>query len=417
MADDDYGDRDIGSDPDIGDFENAYRPSGSSSLTEAVAFIRTSDRQVARRCRRKFNWSYLHRGNRTGRGVRSPLWLGTGFHFAVEDLHGYRHFDRPSEALEAYAQACKRSQRGTDQRVPDNWQEDLKLGMGMLEYYEEWLQSRPPLQTYEVNGVPQVEVRFQIPIPMDPGLLRAFGFDRAVYTGTIDRVIIDEYNRLWPLDYKTAKRIQTNHLENDPQVSAYMWAASHIYSLPVAGFIYQQHLKGIPKEPDFLKTSGMFSVSKNLRTTHTLYAKALRNLYGNLERAPRVNIEYLNMLIDQEQPRSDKLVSQIFVERNQNVIEAEGEKILLEAADMLNPSLPIYPNPTRDCSWDCDFLQACLSVDDGSDWQWEIEQNTFDREEEDVSWRTHLQLPQRPQPLPRLHRGRNNQLQRYLRSL
>jgi len=29
----------------------------------------------------------------------------------------------------------------------------------------------------------------------------------------------------------------------------------------------------------------------------------------------------------------------------------------------------LYPNPTKDCSWDCDFKDICSMVDEGDDWQ------------------------------------------------
>lgn len=29
----------------------------------------------------------------------------------------------------------------------------------------------------------------------------------------------------------------------------------------------------------------------------------------------------------------------------------------------------MYPNPTKDCTWDCDFLPVCPMMDDGSDWK------------------------------------------------
>ncbi len=32
-----------------------------------------------------------------------------------------------------------------------------------------------------------------------------------------------------------------------------------------------------------------------------------------------------------------------------------------------------YPNPTGDCSWDCEFLPICAQMDDGSDYEYTIE--------------------------------------------
>jgi hypothetical protein len=32
---------------------------------------------------------------------------------------------------------------------------------------------------------------------------------------------------------------------------------------------------------------------------------------------------------------------------------------------MLNSDLYLYPNPTRDCIWDCPLRHVCLAIDDG----------------------------------------------------
>lgn len=355
-----------------------------------VAYIRTSDRSTYRRCRRKFGWSYLHRGNRTRKEARDPLWIGTGFHFAMEDFHGFKRYPDAASAFRAYALACKATPRYP---LPPNWEELTDFTVGMLEYYEQWLQTRDALTTLVIDGQPQVEVRFEIPLDLDSEWLLARGFDRAIYTGTIDRVVVDEFGRIWLVDYKTAKIIQTGHLETDGQISAYCWAASKLYNLPIAGFIYQQHRKIVPHPPVFLKSAKMFSVAKNQSTTHTLYRTALVNLYGSVQDAPDVNVQFLNLLTAEETDRADKIIRRDYVERNLHQIEAEDQKIQMEAYEMLNPDLQIYPNPTRDCSWDCDFKGACLNMDDGSDWEYELISSTVDREEEDLSWRSHLILP------------------------
>lgn len=31
--------------------------------------------------------------------------------------------------------------------------------------------------------------------------------------------------------------------------------------------------------------------------------------------------------------------------------------------------IAMYPNPTRDCIWDCSFLPLCPMMDDSSDWK------------------------------------------------
>jgi hypothetical protein len=389
---------------DVQDFQETFsEPVKGLSFPDRVAIVRTSDRMTFRRCRRKFNWWYVHRNNLTKKETPGYFWFGTGFHFALEDYHGYRRFPSPSDAFMAFTDACRRTPGFP---IPQDYDELVELGQGMMAYYEEWLETRDPLVTLEIDGVPQVEVNFQIPIPIDPDLLRSWGYDRAVYVGTIDRVVIDDLGQLWPGDYKTAKIIQTSHIDTDPQISAYCWAMRHIYNMPVGGFFYMQFKKTVPHEPAFLKSTSSFSVAKNQNTTYALYRKALQNAYGDVNRAPTPNIQYLNYLQSQETEKADSLIRFDTIERNQNQIESEGLKILQETLEMLNPDLPLYPNPTRDCSWDCGFREACIGMDSGLDWEHELELTTVDREEEVTSWRQRVRYPETAHHLPRLRQIR-----------
>lgn len=357
-------------------------------MNERIAKIRTSDRISFKRCRRRWGFSSSLKMNRQEDEARTPLWLGTGFHFAMEDYHGYNKYSHPSGAFKAY---CEATRKAPSKRYPEDWKDGAELAIGMLDYYVEWLQTRNPLQTFWYNGKPQVEVRFEIPLPLPEELLRKYGWDAAVYQGTLDRVCIDEHDRLWILDFKTAKQFSITHLDTDPQVSAYTWAGTVLYpNKPIAGMIYQQHKKVVPTGPEFLSSSKRFSTAKLQATTHRLYKKALDNLYGQAKNAPAGNIEFLNYLASIEGPDEDPLIRRDWEYRNITQLEAEGEKILMEVADMLNPDLSMYPNPTRDCSWDCFGKAACIMMDDGSDWESELMTSTISRDDEDDNWRNYL---------------------------
>lgn len=348
--------------------------------------IRTSDRISFRRCRRRWGWTSHLRRNRTSAYLAEPLWTGTAFHFCMEDYHGLNRFGNPLDALSAFVEAYSRT---PELKLPDGWKEEVKLLQGMIKHYTDyWLPQRSPLTTYIIDGVPQVEVNFEIRLPIElPWDPEAEVF----YVGRIDRVVIDSHERLWVLDYKTAKAMTSLHLEIDQQMTTYCWASNAIYDLPTAGFIYQQHRKALPEAPTFL-ASGRFSVNKSQKTTRAIYKEALLKLYGEVITAPKDNVEFLNHLASLEQEHSDGFVQRNFESRNEHQLQAEGTKILLEAPEMLNPDTPLYPNPTRDCGW-CDFYIPCVSMDDGSDWEYEIEATTRKRSEESDPWRQHLVYP------------------------
>lgn len=357
---------------------------------ERVAVIRTTDRMIYRRCRRRWHWSSHLRMNLGMKEGASPLWMGSGFHFALEDFHGLQKFTRASDAFSKYAEATKRKD---PKGLPATYLEDWELCNAMLDYYQfDWLKHRKPLETYVHNGIPQVEVNFRVEIPIDPTYLKECGFDRCVYSGTLDRVCVDEWGQLWIVEYKTAKQIQTLHLANDSQVSSYCWAGPYIYGLPVVGVIYQQHRKDLPKPPKLLAT-GRLSLAKDQLTTRPLFRQALINQYGSVERAPGEYVEYLNELAKKETIEGDKFVDRRKIQRNDNQVQAEAEKIVMEAMEMINPNTPLYPNPTRDCQFMCSFNGPCVSLDDGSDWEYELQLLTKPREAYYDSWRELIEYP------------------------
>ena len=357
---------------------------------ERVAVLRTSDRNAYRNCRRNWAWSSHLRNNLTSKGSSPvPLWFGSGIHFALEDYHGSRKHVHPRDAWLNFYQATIASKEAPPLAL---CKEHKELGVGMLDYYSEvWMEGRDPLRTYEFNGRLCTEVNIEIPLPIPEDKLKAWGWDKAVYSLTLDRVIIDDDGLLWVVEYKTAKTIQTQHFQLDPQVTAYMWAATHVFDKPVQGVIYQQHLKTLPQEPLILR-GGKLSCNQQQKTTHALYRKGLEALHGKVVNAPGANVEFLNSLLEREDHRGDPFIRRDKVTRNTTTIKAEGVKIMAEAEEMLNPDTPLYPNPTRDCSWRCPFVSPCISFDDGSNAELEMSLGYEQRKGREDRWRKQLKL-------------------------
>jgi hypothetical protein len=356
-----------------------------------VAIIRTSDRVAFKACRRRWGWSSHLRHNLGPRYGIAPLWLGTGLHFALEDFHGYNRFGHPKTAFEAFVKA---STLHNKKKLPEDLDDLVALGSGMMDYYILWLQQRPHslMKTLWVNGIPQVEVNFRFRIPGD---WTRFGYDEVYYSGTIDRVCVDQDGVLWPLDYKSAKNIEIMHYLTDPQVGAYMWATPHLYDMPVGGFMYMQFRKAIPN-PGRILMSGGVSHAQGQSTTHFLYRKTLQEVYGSVDNAPEKCQGLLNELAIQEDENKDSFIQIDRIYRNERQAQSEGVKILMEIEDMLNPNLPLYPNPTRFCAAynnPCPFLSPCTSMDDGGDWLYELEATTEPRESKYDAWRNKLVYP------------------------
>jgi hypothetical protein len=370
--------------------------------------IRTSDRISFKKCRRSWSWSSHLKRNLGPSNLNPYLWFGSAVHYALEDYHGYKHFQTAQDAFRAY---CIATSKQSERELPDEAPELFGLGSRMMDYYENyWLKScnRKQDETYWEDGIPQVEVNFEIPVPLeDHPLLEAYakehGADCVLYRGTIDRIAIDEYGRLWVVEYKTAKRAEHMHYQTDPQVTTYVWAATHMYpEREVAGVVYHQFVKNDPQPPRILST-GAVSTAKNLMTSVPLYERALTRMYGKVGLAPKANREYLTNLMTKEDENNDKYIQRTYIERNRHMVEAEAQKILLELEDMLNPDLPLYPNPTRDCSRMCSFLASCVSFDDGSDWEGILRDRFSERDGLSDYWRRRIPDPERLSSLRENH--------------
>lgn len=355
--------------------------------------IRTSDRISFKQCRRKWGWSSHLKRNLGPKSLAGPLWFGSAIHYALEDFHGHNRFGKPSVAFRAY---CISTSKQFGRDLPLDAQELYQLGIQMMDYYtDHWLRFRKVNPIYWEDGVPQVEVNFEIPLPLEEHPLlaeyaRANGADCVLYRGTIDGVSIDADGCLWIKEYKTAKLAEQNHYQTDPQVTTYVWAASHIYNRPVIGVEYWQFVKKAPEPPRVL-SSGKISTASNLVSSYPLYYQALEDMYGDPNRAPKENKEKLAQIGAAETEFKDRFVLMERIRRNEHMSNAEAVKILLECEDMLNPDLPLYPNPTRDCSRMCSFLGACVTMDDGGDWEYELELEFSERDQApDRLWRERL---------------------------
>jgi hypothetical protein len=182
------------------------------------------------------------------------------------------------------------------------------------------------------------------------------------YHGTMDRIVRDKLGRWWIMDFKTAKGADTNKLDTDDQISAYIWAATILFKKPIYGFIYLQLTKDIVQEPRRLK-NGDLSVDKKQKTTYSLLKKELLNDYGDISKAPNKYIQFLNELASRETPEGDRFIRWDFIKRNDAQIINTSKAIYGELALMMHPDLVCFPNPTRDCIWDCPIREACIAMD------------------------------------------------------
>ena len=348
-----------------------------------TVYIHTHDRITFKRCRRKWAWGSDLRHNLEPelKVERDNLWFGVGFHFALEDFHGYNRFGHPIHALEAYYASFPEIER------PSRADELTELGIKMFEHYtDRWLPRRDDFKTYWVDGKPQVEVKFQLELA---DLSTQYGMP-VIYQGTLDRVVQDEHGRLWVEDYKTAAAIDINKLATDPQISAYLWAAEQWYEQYFAGMVYTQFAKDAPSPPKILR-NGKPSLDKRQKTCHQMYRGVLLERFGD-SRFPNEYVDFLNNLVGQETPEGDRYIRRDLVERNFEAKANTYKHIMMEAEEMLNKHLYIYPNETRDCAWDCEFRTVCIALNEGADADYLLREAFVKKGDRD-EWRKRIKWP------------------------
>lgn len=364
--------------------------------------IRTSDRRTFRRCLRKWDFQSSLRGNWQHIGTEQNInfWFGSAIHFSMEDYHGENKFGDPRKAFWAYYQAFPADE------LPMGAEAHYELGMAMLSYYLTWYKRHNDVTGFETALVdPEthqlynpyqvkktdrmeyaVEQSFILPlntyvaVDANDNIRKAFfnvqdpscisftynGIECDIvpicYHGTMDRIVCDKYGRYWILDYKTAKGADTNKLDTDDQISAYLWAFEKWFGIKPYGFIYLQLTKEAVQEPKRLK-NGELSVDKKQKTTYSLLKQEIINDYGTVNAAPSKLIQFLNHMASIESPEGDRFIRWDFVKRTPEQIKSTEEHIMGELHHMLWEDLYCYPSPTRDCIWDCPCRDLCLALD------------------------------------------------------
>lgn len=116
--------------------------------------------------------------------------------------------------------------------------------------------------------------------------------------------------------------------------------------------------------------------------------------YGTV---PSKYLDIINHFAAQETPEGDRFINRQTIYRNETFMENTERAIFAEVQDMIDPHLSLYPNQTRDCTWDCQFRAISLAMDDGSDYEY-MKQTEFERWEgegyKSNQWRKRLKYPE-----------------------
>lgn len=240
---------------------------------------------------------------------KSPaLVLGSLVHKSLETFYSLENRDksleeRAAEAMRVYDdQVASEADRvlgaGGDQ---ERFDKDSHMGRQMLRYYYE--EVAPNDDFIPVASELKIETRIK-------NLNGKSSWCN--FIGYVD-AIVEREGRLYILEHKTARNLDTKHLITDSQVTQYIWALRQM-GYDVCGVYYNILRKCDP--------------------------------YSSRTKAP---YHYREAVF-----------------RNDSEIEECGRQLYLNYIAMKQcKQYSYFTNPTRDCSWDCEFRPLCIAEMEG----------------------------------------------------
>lgn len=359
--------------------------------------IRTSDRLQWKRCRRSHHFSSIMHQNLVPNRTAKPLEFGTDWHEAMASLYDpdtwalVRDSKTRGPILESVRQVFVNANFGhranhadpdsgyIDQEVRDDYDERQTLGLLMLDGYFDW-----SIDVDEFTPV-HVEVDFEVPILTPEGTEMYCDCHDwpVVYQGRLDGIVQDAFGWYWILEHKTAGQFgDTEHLQLDEQTGSYAWAIQRMLGIRVQGVIYNEAVKKVAHPPQELmrpREGRNFSVNKQADTTYELALRTLTKAGEDLE----LYDDFLGYL----KLQGNKFFRRTQVHRNIHELKDQGLRIYYEAKEMISPDTVPYPNPSRFNCMMCSFRQPCIAMNDGSDYQFLIEEDYRIRTKDEVDAR------------------------------
>lgn len=362
-----------------------------------LPLLRGSERKDFKRCPTRWGWAW--RDGLESNRQKMPLWFGTGIHLAFEQWYvpGIKRGRDLRETWLEYCDGVKELMRVDRASFPGDYEQVVVdaegIGLAMLDNYlveygtdEEW-EILSPEQTFSVR-IPR-----HAPDDMTPV---------ARFHGTFDIVARNRGNGhvfLW--DHKTAKSIQTRHLPMDDQAGGYWAVADNVLRRQgtigkkerISGILYNFLMKAAP---DARPVNEKGLSTNKPKKEH--FVAAIIEHEAEQHRAHDAIDEWMNGEGARREAELKKMkLADLVEEANESDLVVLGEvssqqpsprfhretvyrtskerrrqiQHISDEVQAMNQyregNLPLFKNPTRDCTWDCDFYDLCLADENGGD--------------------------------------------------
>lgn len=259
-----------------------------------------------------------------------PLQSGTRVHEALEAYYTPDSEADPRAVLEdtlqaahtGYLERCVEADTEPDMFVLERFRKDAELERAMVEGYFQWLaDTGADSDLYITDAEQKIRVTDE---QLGAELIKPF----EVVAKLDARAIEESTGKRLFIDHKTVQSLTqaTAGLRADPQMLHY-------------------HLLEFLTHTGEVCDGALYNMLRKVKRTK----KANPPFYGR-EHVPHNEDE-----IESYRLRMLGLIANVF----------ELEQRLKDMPDM-GPKMFAQPNPTRDCAWDCEFVQICTMFDDGS---------------------------------------------------
>ncbi len=236
-----------------------------------------------------------------------------------------------------------------------DWNDHLELGELMLRRYFEWAATMDSFSPIRVES--QFEVN--IPDPFQPG--RDLAWREGVpirYRGRIHLLVVDGHDAYWLVKHQVIDE-QWSDLDDlllDEQGISYCWAWENFFlGMKIAGTIYNELRKSA-----FLSGGTMSGASPVVNSPvgggQAEPVAQHRRMYVQTDREP-------DQRIKQE---GNQLFRRTQIPRSRKELKNFGRQLALEALDMTNPDLRLYPNPSRENCGACAYVRPCIALNEGA---------------------------------------------------
>jgi len=339
-------------------------------VTEPFYFS-TTEAQEFRRCRRRWNFASLNRMGVEPKRRAVALDFGIGMHFALAKFYGEGLSPAAvwMDWTEQFIQGQRAELGQVWQEEEEKWVERQALGKGMLTHYESWAKENDDFE------IVQVEQEFEVLLETPEGVEFL-----AYLIGRFDGVVRDRLGRLLLLEHKSsAYALDPAILVLDDQTLKYQMAAEKKFGIRLEGVYFNVLRKAVPREPELVYVgtkNERLTVRKDIDTTHQVYMNTIKKHDFD----PTDYKEVLEGLAI----KGNTFFYRETIRRNTHELELEKRRTFLNAQEMADPNLNIYPNPTWDCVWDCDFRDLCLAMNEGGDVEFLLRENYQLRKHEGV---------------------------------